>query len=1302
MTRALSAASLALFSAITSSFGATYTWTNLNGGSLATAANWNGSAVPPSAADHVLDFSTLNITAARTLTLDGARTAGQLKFGDLTTISHGWTLSAGTGGPLTLSTTTGTPVINVVNQSDVVTISAPLASTQLVSKTGSGLLILSGANTLAGGLSYGATGFVSIATPSALPTGTTAINVNNATATLALQVGASRFTEAQLVSLFDGTFPNITMNATARVGVDTSAGDVTIASVLAGTRGLAKVGSGKLIISGENTYTGGTHVPAFNGVTSVVDVSGDQSAANGGWAISSLGGNSSTGANTVNFLTGSTIVTAAGKSMAVGNSGSAGSQPQTLNVAGTVTNHGTFAVGRPGVLNVVSGGAWQQNGTMSLAAQGGFDAKLNLLSGGSLTYANAATLKVNGAPNGGAKSLLTIDGTGVLTTVAGFEQSSSPGSNTSYGRVTLSNGGTVRLAADVPALTTQVQFELGTGGGVIDTNGFSTSLSGSVTVGTGVALTNGLFGTGGLTKRGAGILTLAGVNTYTGATTVEAGTLAVSSAAQFSDNATLTVATGATLHLDYSGTDNVGSLSLGGVFLPAGVYGRIGSGAANESALITGNGLINNTNVATLLYWDGTGSSWTSPAAWSIDVATAPIDPASAPAGDTTVHFGIDGLATAQTVSLGADQAAQGLNFRSPVDFSLTGGGTDRTLSLGTGGIAVQSGAGNVTVGSTTAGQRVATTLTGAQTWTNPGTNLLSVLNGVALDVHPLTLSGTGGIALGGGLTASTSAGLVRKLGAGTLSLTGGSDALSAPVTIDNGTAVVSGVYTTPVSANWTLRGSGDAGTAFNAVATTLEFSTGSQIAFGGGTTLQVGDAGFTGSAELTLRSSGQVTMDGFLYLNRRATMNVDGGTWLQNGPASLYTRGGGLATLNVLTGATFTYANATPFILRSTVSNGIIATNLNVNAGTFVTGVAFDNPEPTVPNVAATAGPVLTNGGVLRLSADVADLFTTAGGNRHFIVGTGGGVVDTNGFSTTLNIPISGGGGLTKTGNGTFTTTAASTYAGNTTVTGGTLALSAAGLNDASTVSIGSGAFLALNFSGSDTVAALFINGVQQQAGVYDSSNSSGAITGAGTLTVTTSPVAADTTPPVITLNGSASIALDWGSAYTDAGATATDNVDPNVTVNTSGTVNPAKPGVYTLTYTASDAAGNPATAVTRTVTVTIANATTPGADGLSPLLRYALGANSPTDSVTKPVLSSTATTLSLTAVVRTDDPALTVGAEAVNDLAGTWGTGGTVTVTTAADQSGVPAGSTRKVFSVVTTGSTRKFLRLTATLAP
>ena len=54
------------------------TWTLLtNGnasGSWGTAANWSGSAIA-SGTDAVADFSTLNITATSTVTLDGARTS---------------------------------------------------------------------------------------------------------------------------------------------------------------------------------------------------------------------------------------------------------------------------------------------------------------------------------------------------------------------------------------------------------------------------------------------------------------------------------------------------------------------------------------------------------------------------------------------------------------------------------------------------------------------------------------------------------------------------------------------------------------------------------------------------------------------------------------------------------------------------------------------------------------------------------------------------------------------------------------------------------------------------------------------------------------------------------------------------------------------------------------------------------------------------------------------------------------------------------------------------------------------------
>ena len=82
------------------------------------------------------------------------------------------------------------------------------------------------------------------------------------------------------------------------------------------------------------------------------------------------------------------------------------------------------------------------------------------------------------------------------------------------------------------------------------------------------------------------------------------------------------------------------------------------------------------------------------------------------------------------------------------------------------------------------------------------------------------------------------------------------------------------------------------------------------------------------------------------------------------------------------------------------------------------------------------------------------------------------------------------------------------------------------------------------------------------------------------------------DTQAPVITLVGSATVNLNLGGPlYVDAGATATDNKDGNITssIVTVGVsaVNTAVVGTYLITYNVSDAAGNAATQVTRTVIV-------------------------------------------------------------------------------------------------------------------
>ena len=76
------------------------------------------------------------------------------------------------------------------------------------------------------------------------------------------------------------------------------------------------------------------------------------------------------------------------------------------------------------------------------------------------------------------------------------------------------------------------------------------------------------------------------------------------------------------------------------------------------------------------------------------------------------------------------------------------------------------------------------------------------------------------------------------------------------------------------------------------------------------------------------------------------------------------------------------------------------------------------------------------------------------------------------------------------------------------------------------------------------------------------------------------------DTTAPTIALSGTNPVTLECPVAYMEAGATASDLCDPNPALNISGAVDSHTPGVYTITYTATDDAGNTSTA-TRTVNV-------------------------------------------------------------------------------------------------------------------
>ncbi len=126
--------------------GIVSTWTNKLGGSWATGANWNGGTIA-SGSGNTADFSTLTLGASRVVTLDGARSIGNMIFGDQGNI-YNWTVGTGSGGPLTLAVSSGSPTITVNNQTTAA--SAVMAGSAGMTKAGAGSLSLASEDTYSG------------------------------------------------------------------------------------------------------------------------------------------------------------------------------------------------------------------------------------------------------------------------------------------------------------------------------------------------------------------------------------------------------------------------------------------------------------------------------------------------------------------------------------------------------------------------------------------------------------------------------------------------------------------------------------------------------------------------------------------------------------------------------------------------------------------------------------------------------------------------------------------------------------------------------------------------------------------------------------------------------------------------------------------------------------------------------------------------------------------------------------------------------------------------------------------------
>ncbi|MGU3495730.1 autotransporter domain-containing protein [Xanthobacteraceae bacterium A53D] len=156
------------------------------------------------------------------------------------------------------------------------------------------------------------------------------------------------------------------------------------------------------------------------------------------------------------------------------------------------------------------------------------------------------------------------------------------------GAITL-NGGGLRWATGNTADVSGRLTALGAGGATFDTNGNDVSFA------------SALSGAGGITKAGAGTLTLTAANTYSGATSITGGTLVASGGLALPDSTDVTVASGATFRV--ADGEVIGLLSgAGTVQIDAGAILIAGRDGADSvfSGVMTGGGSFEKDNTGTL------------------------------------------------------------------------------------------------------------------------------------------------------------------------------------------------------------------------------------------------------------------------------------------------------------------------------------------------------------------------------------------------------------------------------------------------------------------------------------------------------------------------------------------------------------------------------------------------------------------------------------------------------------------------------------------------------------------------------
>ncbi len=528
------------------------TWTNLAGGSWADSVNWSGNTVA-NGMGFTADFGTLDIPVSSTILLNGARTIGNLTFADAMTPDSDWTLATGSGGPLSLAVSSGSPKITVSNR--IATVSVMIAGSSGMTKTGEGTLVLAaGTNTYTGGTTINA-GQLVMGSFQGLVYGTVTVNTG---ATFDMH-GYCALGNPRWAGLF----------SILNIGGTGSDGSGALLNSVGSIGGVAAGGYTFL------TGTGNQHPTINLTADTLFNLATDFGQLNGGYTNTYLNLNGHTltklgignyylchttvGNGDLLLANGAIILTKAG--------GSVGS---LIQGTGTVT---------------IGDGAGKGALSLDVAQTPGLITRPITLNGGKIVATNgvaqidsAMTLNVTNAAN-------TIDVSFGLT-LAGSLVGSGGLLKTGAGTLTLTNVNTYCGDTIISNGTLTVGGAGQLGGGTYQSN-INNSASFIYASSADQTLSGGIFGVGALLKTNSGMLVLSGSNTFSGGTTINGGRVIMGNYYAFNRGGSMRVGVGGAL--DMHGYSAYGTPLWTGTFTAMNIGG---AGPDGNGALLNSTGTI--------------------------------------------------------------------------------------------------------------------------------------------------------------------------------------------------------------------------------------------------------------------------------------------------------------------------------------------------------------------------------------------------------------------------------------------------------------------------------------------------------------------------------------------------------------------------------------------------------------------------------------------------------------------------------------------------------------------------------------